>query len=250
MNQPNTPPTTSHLAPRPDPEPATIPAVRLDTCPFCGYPLEGLPSAGRCPECGLAYDENTYILRAITRGTSGMSKSRAALWILVAVSAWLGMSIGPQLFMLGGLPIGISGGTFLLTIWGTLVTYLILTGKKHRGQKGVEYFIFCAERFGPCTLQHGNSAPVDTELTRWSEVDGLTFEKKGSNFQRLRIGRNNPRNPSRRLKEIVVDVGLRCNPSESQTLARFISDRINGTDVGAETRPAENDKFPLRFGES
>ena len=166
MNQPNTPPTTSPLATRPDLAPATLPAVRLDTCPFCGYSLEGLPSAARCPEFGLAYDENTYILRAITRGTSGMSRSRAAIWILVAVSAWLGMRVGPQFFILRRPSVGLFGLTFLVAAWSTLVLYLLITGKKHRGQKAVEHFIFCADGFGPCTLQHGNSAPIDADLTR------------------------------------------------------------------------------------
>jgi len=176
-----------------------------------------------------------------------MSRTRAALWILVAVSAWLGMSIGPQLLVLGKFSVGILGLTFLFAVWGALVIYLLITGKNHRGQRGIEHFIFCADGFGPCTLQHGNSAPIDADLTRWSEVDAFTFEKKGSNFQRLRIGRTSSRRSSNRLKRIAVDVGLRCNPGEAQTLGRFINERINGIGISAEVRAAENDESPRGF---
>lgn len=32
---------------------------RLSVCPVCDYPLDGLPGPHRCPECGLAYDEQS-----------------------------------------------------------------------------------------------------------------------------------------------------------------------------------------------
>ncbi|MCP4591218.1 MAG: hypothetical protein GY842_10760 [bacterium] len=35
----------------------------LECCPRCGYALEGLPVEHRCPECGLAYDQDTLIIR-------------------------------------------------------------------------------------------------------------------------------------------------------------------------------------------
>lgn len=35
----------------------------LDRCPVCRYSLQGLPSAYRCPECGLEYDEQTRVWR-------------------------------------------------------------------------------------------------------------------------------------------------------------------------------------------
>ena len=35
----------------------------IDRCPQCGYSLAGLPSNHRCPECGLAYDEDSEVYK-------------------------------------------------------------------------------------------------------------------------------------------------------------------------------------------
>lgn len=34
-------------------------------CPFCGYQLDGLPSLGACPECGLTYRQQTIQTRPL-----------------------------------------------------------------------------------------------------------------------------------------------------------------------------------------
>jgi hypothetical protein len=41
-----------------------ISTAPFDDCPRCWYLLRGLPSAHRCPECGLAYDENSAVFRS------------------------------------------------------------------------------------------------------------------------------------------------------------------------------------------
>ncbi|MBK8267056.1 MAG: hypothetical protein IPK83_01605 [Planctomycetes bacterium] len=46
-------------------ERAAIDAARVIACIACDYDLNGLPKNHRCPECGQAYEENTYRFRAL-----------------------------------------------------------------------------------------------------------------------------------------------------------------------------------------
>ena len=40
---------------------------RLESCPVCGYSLEGLPDRHRCPECGFEYARDTEVFRRVDR---------------------------------------------------------------------------------------------------------------------------------------------------------------------------------------
>ena len=160
------------------------------------------------------------------RGTSGMSKSRVLLWIFVAITAWLGINIGMQLILIYGMANATFGFTFMTILWSALVIYLLTTSKKHRGHQGAEHMIFYAGGFGPCSILKDSNTPCNAQITPWCEVNAFTMDKKGSNFQRIRIGRKWQNKKVAKLKTVMVDAGLKCTPQQAQFLAKQISDHI------------------------
>lgn len=63
---------------------------RVDVCLKCGYSLRGLPASHHCPECGLPFDERSFVwtLRHRKRIGAGLA---ATLFYLYAVSLFLNL---------------------------------------------------------------------------------------------------------------------------------------------------------------
>lgn len=80
-----------NAAPPPTSEADRFPLDSLDCCPACGYRLATLPTAGRCPECGLAYEHPvTLAFFGETRGWrrwlgSGVPRGGTFNWMWYAL---------------------------------------------------------------------------------------------------------------------------------------------------------------------
>ncbi len=215
--------------------------IRLNRCPQCSYSFQGLPAAGRCPECGFVYDDSTFVLDGISRGVSTMNPWRVAGWIYIGVFA----SFGPQLVL--PLVFGRAGGSELAivlaifaVIWLVVLIWLLATGKKEK--RGMEPFLFASGGFGSCgdLTAESNEKPI---LTPWRDVDTVLLEQKGKTWFRLRIGREGSRPGT--FYQTALDAGVRCD-SEGARHVRHVIERYiataNGTDIAP---PALPEQLPL-----
>src|SRR4051812_39800014 len=83
-------PRMKAMAPDLDKAPRSGNSFPQDKCADCGYPLIGLPTTGRCPECGSEYSPDRIVLYGY--GVSSSIKlpttpdRQAARWLLVPIS--------------------------------------------------------------------------------------------------------------------------------------------------------------------
>ena len=192
--------------------------LRLQVCPRCEYSLIGLPLNHRCPECGFEYDERTFVLAGISRGTTSIRLGRRWLWILVAIGSWLGFSFS-------GLLIASSTARSIApaigVVWLGLVLYLVFSSRGER--KGIEYILFAPAGFGyVADVIVGSGA--EAHLISWPEVDTVIVDRKSAHWHRIRIGSVN--RPGGRLKQIRLDVGVHCDEPTARWVRNVLADRI------------------------
>lgn len=191
---------------------AAITFLQLQQCPSCEYSLQGLPSAGNCPECGFSYDEQTIELTGISRGISTLSPMRRIMWIIVGIGAAFGPM--PLFFIMSKSYLQIP--LFIIaTLWLCILVYLLITSKSER--KGMEKFLFTAGGFGPNHLTEGHINTI--EFTNWSQANEVRVQRKGATWYRVQIGCCDQ--PGSKFRRVLLDAGMRLDQDSAREFEAF-----------------------------
>ncbi len=204
--------------PLPDPEFASIPPW----CLRCGFDITGIGAPGRCPECGLPFEEQSLIVSGVAKQiANSMPVWRRVLWILASCFAFLtvqcaGLLIlaGPiYLLMLGAVAIG-------------LFVFLMTTGGK-REARGAERFVLTPGGIGKIPIK--DDAGATTVFIPWDGPMHAELRQVGSVWARLVIRDQY----SKRLFE----AGIRCPRELAPVVVEAIEVLTSTPGTAAGDRP-------------
>lgn len=156
---------------RKQPLPFPMLVERLDECLGCGYPLEGIPAPGFCPECGVGFDEGKSVLvLAGVAKNSGGPMWRRIVWILIGILAFVYSQLLGILIMT--VPwIGLI--IFLMLVFSTIA--MAMTGKQKK--RGSEVFAFTKSGIARWTT---GSVATSRNFKLWEGTNPAAFVRRVS----------------------------------------------------------------------
>ncbi|MHC4428528.1 MAG: hypothetical protein ACYS0D_07985 [Planctomycetota bacterium] len=177
--------------------------VLLDRCPRCEYGLAHLPRRHTCPECGLAYDENTFVLESKPRGGSQLDHLVSGVFVLLLPALLLFAIIGPSL----GVPF------LLLLVLLYIASRVVLWALERLRQRPGKGFLIWVNSDGIAVqpVFRWKKRQPWVRFRRPNAHAALTFlQRAGLGRWRLRVGTRWPR----LLHNRGIDVYLACSKRE------------------------------------
>jgi hypothetical protein len=208
-----------------------------NVCLRCAYPLEGMPDAGRCPECGLPFHDaaDTLVLHGVSRTQEALGWRRA-VWIMLAILIFIFTQAIVPLVLYKPLYAGIAAAALVVALLG-----MVLTGAPRR--RGTDRFIIT-----PSGLSRGNpGAPDRPDFILW---DGPVFHelrKVSPVWRRLILTGTRDNRPV-----TYLDAGVRCRESDLPRVkhllialaARPLAAPTDNPDAPMHADPAPPDDVP------
>lgn len=191
---------------------ATIKLVRPEWvdvpeyCPGCSYALQGLSTPGRCPECGLPFDDQTMTVIGIPRRSATISPWRRVAWIVLFVTGY----VGSQLFVLL-----VAAPLLLLAfviLWVTGLIYMLKTSKRERS--ATQPIIFSAGGFG---IASDDDYEAGNALVNWTEVNTYRLKRISHRWYHLKLGKTmayDPLDHSAKLGNVKFEMGFACTEED------------------------------------
>ena len=166
---------------------------------MCDYSFTGLSDHGNCPECGVAYDPYTFVLKGLIRPP--FRPFRLVGWISLALL---------EVVCIAGATAGfLSPPPAAALALAGFVGLLYLLGSSRRVAASDSSVLFIAGGFGPLPSAGAKPSP---QLRPWSEVDAYRIEPSSGDWYRLQLGRQTPNGattPSSSLESVTLEVGFR-----------------------------------------
>ncbi len=201
-----------------------LPFPRLCTrpteCLRCGYPLEGIPAPGRCPECGLGFDDDYSVLQI-----AGVAKSDGGpAWRKIVWGVLFGVTfVYAQLIVLVVTRYPWASLISFAALSASIVAMAITSKQKNRGS---EHFAFTESGFSRWTI---GTDPDTRVYADWVGGQRMVVLKKVSPvWARLKVvavGLEGKRS-------VVLDAGLRCPHEDLDLLERILGRLVGGEPIG------------------
>lgn len=199
-------------------------------CVACGYSLEGLPGAAACPECGTGLVGQRMVLAGVVRSKSGNAWWRTAIWIVLAIGAYMLSVIWP-------ISLGFDGGivyvaVLLVGLVGAMVA-MVLTGKRQRS--GSEKFVVLSTGIARVPLIFDpNAGKVASLHVPWDGANMVAITRVGPWWKRIKIGEQE----GWVMRRVVFDAGIRCPDEMVEQVRQTVQACLSAAAVDAAQEDA------------
>ncbi len=219
-------------------DPACLRAA-YQNCISCGYPLEGIPLPGKCPECGVGVysGRSTLCVSGVARGTAG-PLWRKIVWVCIGFFAFV-YSQGWGFALMKGMGWFVGLGFVMLL---TSITAMIMTSKQR--SRGTEQFAFTVGGFSRWPV--GSSMTACT-FSEWSGVKrGAVVKRVSAVWASLKIvevdrdGRHT----------IPLEAGFKCAQEDIPVIQQILDVLLEGGDLEAIESLEYSSFYAIEPGES
>jgi hypothetical protein len=203
-------------------EPLPFPRVMegSEDCLGCGYPVEGIPSPGSCPECGLPFEHGLSGLQiAGVAKTSAGPAWRRAVWLVIAIVAFLYGNLVTLLF--------INSPIIALVILAALIAGVVGMALTSPSKKGVgsEYFTFVQGGFWRWPVG------ADQRVSEFRSFDGVnpgvTLKPVSRVWASMSVVQFNEHGK----REELLSGGFRCQQIDLQLVGDALESLVRGESI-------------------
>ncbi len=194
-----------------------------EDCLGCGYPLEGIPAPGSCPECGLPFEDGLCNLQiaGVAKRSAGPTWRRV-VWVIMAVVAFLYGNLVALLF--------INSPIIALVILAALIAGVVgmaLTSPSKKGT-GSEYFTFVQGGFWRWPI--GSDQRVSEFRAFDGENPGVTLKPVSRVWASMSVVQFDERGK----REVLLSGGFRCQRDDLEIVQGAMIRLMQGESIAED----------------